>query len=234
MIPRTTTDFIKDLRRDLADAADVDDDGQPRDTLWSDDDLLSYLNSAAERLASDTLGLRKGFTFQVEAGNPRIPLPASKILDIYSAGWNVPDFGTKIHDLKWFDLGDSILTDDYGQILRVQPDYNTTGNPRYFTRDFEDDTLRLYPIPAVAGVMTVFAYVVPDQLFAGSVVPFRSNKDWDLLLLWAKNLAYRKQDADTVDLTRADAYRSEYLSTVLDRRSELDRITRDGGIMKPR
>lgn len=230
---RTADQFLEDFRSDLGDRADVDDAGQPRDTLWSDADLLRYLNSAAARLASDTLALRKTFSIPVEAGNPLLPFPYWRVIEFITAGFNSPMYGTQTYDLRQYDMDEGIWRDDYGVQIQIQPDYNTTGTPRHYTRDTDGNFMRLYPIPQVAGVFTAIAYVLPSPIQAGMPVPFQAQQDWDLLLLWAKNLAYRKQDADVLDLTRADAFRSEYLVTVVDRRCEIDRIMRNGGIIRP-
>lgn len=230
---RTSDQFIDDIRSDLADRPDIGEGGRERDTLWSDADLLRYLNSAAARLASDTLGLRKQFTIQVTAGTALLPFPYWQVLDFITAGFNSPAFGSSTYNLTQFDMNEGICRDDYGVMINVQPDYNTTGNPRYFTRDVDGTFMRLYPIPMVDGVFTALAYVLPTPIQAGMPVPFQAQQDWDLLLMWAKNMAYRKHDADTLDLDRADAFRAEYNSTVIDRRSEIDRIARDGGIIRP-
>lgn len=230
---RTTDHFIADLRSDLADQPDTEAGGE-FDTLWSNRDLLRYLNSAAARLASDTLALSRRFIFKVTARQPTYRFPFWQILDVHRATYTTPALGGGYIDIKQFDINDGYWTDDYGVQVQRSLDLTLEGTPRGFSRDFEPDQLRLYPMPHMDGDVEIYATVLPDILFAGMPVPFQAQQDWDLLLMWAKKMAYEKQDADTLDLSRAKAFESEYLRFMPDRRSEIDRIRRNNAILKPR
>lgn len=231
---RTTTDFLDDLRSDLADRPDVDDSGNARDTLWSDGDLLRYLNSAAARLATDTLGLRRRFEIPTSSLQPLYKFPYWQIIDIIQASFATPAIGGGDRDLTKFDIDEGIPYDDYGVQYFRTPDFTTVGVPRAYTRDWDDTFLRLFPIPQVDGVLTVHAYIVPDQIQDGMPIPFQAQEDWDLLLIWAKKLAYAKQDADVLDLTRSQAFDREYKLMMPDRRSSIDATRRNNAILRPR
>lgn len=230
----TAEDFLRDIRSDLADRADFDDDGQARDTLWSDSDLLRYLNSAATRLASDTLYLRRRSVIPTPAGGALFNFPMHKVIQFLSVGWRSPTYGRATRALKQFDIDEGLETDDYGVILYHTPDLEATGTPAWFTRDWDNKYMRIHPIPEVAGELEVIAIMYPDEIYAGMPLPFQSRADYDLLLLWAKHLAYSKHDADTIDLNRAAAYERQYELDVRERNSEVDRQRRDTGLLKPR
>jgi hypothetical protein len=227
----TVEEGIDAIRSDLFDKADVDDDGNARDTLWSDPELLRYFNSACARWASDTLALRRRFEFAVAADQALVRFPYSEILDELNINFVVPSLGRR-RTLVSFDLDDDIVMDDYGVQVAQTPDLDRRGTPTHYTRDYDNQFLRLWPIPIVAGTLSASAIVLPQQLYPGMPLPCSALQDFDLIALWVKKLAYAKQDADTLDLTRSMAFEAEYKRYVPDRRSEIDRNRRDGGVMK--
>lgn len=227
----TVEEGIEAIRSDLFDKADTDDAGNARDTLWSDTDLLRYFNSACARWASDTLALRRRFEFAVAADQALVRFPYSEILDELNVSFVVPSLGRR-RTLTIFDLDDTLVTDDYGAQLEVSPDLDQRGTPTHYTRDYDNQFMRLWPIPYVAGTLSASAIVLPQQLYPGMPLPCSSIQDFDLIALWVKKLAYAKQDADTLDLDRSLSFEREYKRDVLNRRSEIDRNRRDGGVMK--
>lgn len=227
----TVEEGIEALRSDLFDKADVDDDGNARDTLWSDADLLRYFNSACARWASDTLALRRRFEFAVAADQALVRFPYSEILDELSVSFVVPSLGRR-RTLRKFDLDDTLVADDYGTQVEITPDLDKRGMPTHYTRDYDNQFLRLWPVPFVASTLSATAIVLPQQLYPGMLLPCTSVQDFDLIALWVKKLAYAKQDADTLDLDRSVAFEREYKREVLNRRSEIDRTRRNGGVMK--
>lgn len=231
-MPYLVDQLIEDFRSDVADRADVDANGNARDTLWSDADVLRYANSAQTRLAADLLSVRKNFTITLEAGKANYRTPYV-LKEIVRARMTYPSTGTTGKLLDPFDLNDGFVEDDYGITYFTTRDLETrTGQPRYYTRDYDPAFLRLYPIPDDAGVLYVNASVEPQTLYPGMPLFFESREDIDLLLQWMKNLAYRKQDADVLDLTRADGFKREYLQAMPRRKADVDRDTRDGGVIR--
>lgn len=231
-MPYLVDQLIEDFRSDVADRADIDDTGTPRDTLWSDADILRYANHAVARLAADTIAIRKNFTLTLEAGKANYRTPYV-LKEIVRARMTYPSTGTTGRKLPIFDLDDGCIDDDYGLYYFTLEDLETkTGQPRGITRDYDPAFIRVYPTPDAAGSININASVEPQELYLGMPLPFESFDDRHLLQLWMKNLAYRKQDADVLDLTRADAYRTEYIATVKVRAAEIDRDTRDGGVIR--
>lgn len=227
----TVEQAIEALRSDLFDRADLDDDGNARDTLWSDTDLLRYFNSACARWASDTLALRRRFEFQVAADQALVRFPYSEILDDLAVTFSVPALGRR-RVLNKFDLDEPMWRSDYGIQVEEQFDIERVGTPTHYTRDYDNQFMRLYPIPTMAGVLSASAIVLPSQLYAGMPLPVNTMQDFDLVMLWSKKMAYAKQDADTLDLERSKAFEAEYNAYVLNRRSEIDRTRRDAGVMR--
>lgn len=229
---RTVDNLFERFRSDVYDHGDIDDDGIRRDTLWSDDDLLEYSNAAAARWASDTHAYRRRFEINVDAGSNRVRFPFSEILDELNVTFSIPGMGRR-RVLHKFDIDEGLTGDDYGQQIYTAPDLDAVGMPTHYTRDYDNQYLRLWKVPYMAGVMHAHAIALPPEMHAGMLVPFQSRLDVELVLLWMKKLAYAKQDADTLDLDRSLAFEAEYHRTVLDRASEIDRTRRDAGIMHP-
>lgn len=229
----TADQLIEDFRSDVFDRADVDDAGNARDTLWSDVDVLRYLNSAAARWASDTLALRRLFTANITAGNPLVSFPLDEMLDVITASF-VYDANSRPRKLDPFDIDEGVCTCDYGTFIHTVPDLAAEGTPTHFTRDYDNRYIRLWRVPQQDGVLTVHAHALPATIYAGAPLPFTAPADRDLVLMWMKKMAYEKQDADTFDLSRAKEFEQEYRRTMPYRKSEIDRLRRDGGIMRPR
>ena len=227
----TVEDAIDALRSDLFDKPDVDDDGVARDTLWTDPELLRYINSACARWASDTLALRRRFEFAVNADQALVRFPYSEILDDLNVSFVVASLGRR-RTLHKFDIDEGLVREDYGTLIEETPDLDRSGMPTHYTRDYDNQFLRLWPVPNIAGTVAATAIVLPQQLYPGMPLPCASLQDFDLISMWVKKMAYAKQDADTLDLTRSMAFEAEYKRYVLGRRSEIDRTRRDAGVMR--
>lgn len=228
----TVDQLIEDFRSDVWDRAVADGDDTPRDTLWSDTDVLRYINSACAQLASDTLALRRRFEIAVEAGQALVRFPLDEILDELVVSFAIPGLGRR-RALRQFDIDEGVRRDDYGSRVYVQPDLEAAGTPSHYTRDYDNTNLRLWPVPYLPGVLHAQAIVMPQPLHCGMPLPFSARKDLDLLLMWMKHLAYAKHDADVLDLERSKSFERDYHTYVALRRTEIDRLRRDHAIVKP-
>ena len=81
-----------------------------------------------------------------------------------------------------------------------------------------------------AGRLALSREAVARALASGE----KTRELWDLMLMWAKKMAYAKQDADTLDLARSQSFEAEYKRYMPDVRSNIDRLRRNNAIMKPR
>lgn len=229
----TVNKLIEDVRSDLFDKPDIDEDGVERDALWSYDDLLRYYNEAAAQLASDLLSLRRRFVVDVPVGQATVRFPFDQILDDLQVTFSVPGFGRR-RSLTKFDVEQGIAVDDYGLQVYTVPDLDAVGMPTHFSRDYEDGFMRLWRVPHVAGRLEAVAIASPPIAYGNVPLPFQHPKDRALLLMWMKKLAYEKHDADTLDLERARDFESQYKEGVRVRRPEIDRTRRNNAIMRPR
>lgn len=228
-------DLIRDFRSDVYDRADVDGGGVARDTLWSDADVLRYLNDAVAQWAADTLAYRRSFEIDLVPGQAVYQTPF-EIIEVVQASYRPLDGGRA--RLLWvFSQNDGYIQDDYGQMFYTVADLDTrTGLPRGISFDFEPMSVRLYPIPDTTALGSIFvnAVVYPEPLAPGMSLPTDNRQDRHLLLAWMKKLAYAKQDADTLDLARSREFENEYGALLQRRMYSYDRAVRNGGIIRPR
>lgn len=229
----TTDQFIDLFRSDVFDKADTDDAGNIRDVLWSDDDIISYLNRACARWAADTLALRRRFDIAFDAAQATAKFPYDLIIDDLAVSFVVPGLSVR-RTLKKFDIDSNVGScDDYGNdTITVAPDLDRQGMPTHYTRDYDDRMIRLYPVPNIAGTLSATATVFPQTLYIGMPLPCSAQADLDLIMMAVKKEAYAKQDADTYDLARSQAFDQEYRFNVTRRASLIDRQRRDVGILR--
>lgn len=234
-MPYTVDDLIRQFRSDVYDRPDVDGEGNPRDTLWSHEDVMHYLRTALSQWAKDTLAVRYNVTLDVTPGKARY-YAGREIIEIARAALVLgTDPAARPRPLAQFNLGDACYADDYGMVYLTTYDIeNRQGVPRAITRDYDPTYLRLFPIPTEAGFLHLNLVVYPPLAECGMPLPSDNMQDIHLLLLYMKHLAYAKQDADVQDLSRSAEYLQQYRALVRERMYTLDRERRGGGIIRPR
>lgn len=233
----TSDQMIEDFRSDVFDKA-KDADGNTRDTLWSDAEVLRYINTALARYAVDTLAFRQRFTIAFEGGKATAYFPVEILEEVrvdYTPTTTPPTPPYSTRTLTKFDIDEGVLKDDYGLRYITPIDMaNRTGSPRWYTRDYDPNFLRIYPISPEPGSMTIYASVVPMEVQEGMPTPITSFIDRDNVMCYVKYLAYAKQDADTLDLRRSAEFKAMYDEKAGERRDQLDRDRRRGGTVASR
>jgi hypothetical protein len=224
----TVTELITLFRQEVRDV--------PTPQLWSDDDIVRYINSALNELAMkadyfyDTASYA-GLRFI--ATDPLIPtttIPAletnvpstpdmSPILWIRRAKVSGQLSPLQVLTLDQVENGGAVV-DDYG--TQSLSNWETsTGTPQILITDMEDDKYRLAPIPTVDGTLDIIAFTRPRF-----VLSVASDSDWGAvcatelkglagikspdheqsLVLWMKRMAYLKDDADTYDVNQSERF----------------------------
>lgn len=228
-------DLICDFRSDVFDRPDIDEDGQARDTLWSHEDVMRYLNDAVAQWAADTLAYRRSMLVPLVTGQAIYSLPF-EVIEIVRAEHHYAD-GQRGRLLSVFNMQDGYLQDDYGLFYFTPFDLDRRSGPaRGVTLDTNPLQLRVYPVPdgVPPGAVHINAVVYPQQLVSGMPLPTNNRQDRHLWLLWMKKLAYAKQDADTLDLRRSKEFEAEYVALSTTRKYEHDRAARNGGVIQSR
>lgn len=230
MLAFSTDELALRFRSDVADPLEGGTTAADSECLWSDYDVYGYLTAACDQLAKDTEAFYKVIQRPVVANEPLIVIP-QQVHIIREAR-----LVTARVYLEPYNIDDRVpsLIDDYGTYSSGNMTvFNTVGQPRSYIQDYEPQRLRLVPIPAMDDTLEFQAVVtiaVPQQ--AGMPLPFRDTEDQLLLLKYMKYLAYQKQDADTLDLARADKFKKEYDDGSVERKYEYRRRRRQGGLIR--
>jgi hypothetical protein len=141
----TASELITLFRRQSEESAYTSDSDMPSAaSLWSNYQLIQFINQAQYEFAERTLCFKDGTTFllDVEADEPTLTID-ERILRIERAELITAD---RRLDLKTIEEFDQTGIDDYG--IRRSTSWRTrTGTPQFLITDITADTARLYPIP---------------------------------------------------------------------------------------
>lgn len=218
---------------------DVDDiDLDPADQsglLWSDADILHYLNVAQQEFVHDTLYLRKNLSLVVTAEEPLVVLP-ERVIELKSSKAYLSTAGVVINEVNRDDQ--LRHTDDYGATLVTNPfESMTPGRPYAFTLDMDERFIRLLPASATEDTLEITAYVEADELDDWNCsLDITRRRHQDMLLAGMKREAYLKSDADTYNREEAQLWAGifeQHKSGVFDerqKRQERPPTVRYGGI----
>lgn len=142
----TVNDMLTLFRRSAEDSAFYPDRNFPDSTsLWSNFELIQYLNEAQKIFAERTYIFKdsKSFKPAITAADPWVDLD-ERILKVERAELVSSEAILTIQTIE--DFQQSRYVDDYG-IRKVTSWESRTGTPQVVIRDIELDKLRLYPIP---------------------------------------------------------------------------------------
>lgn len=219
----------------LAFREDVHDDttyaaGDDSMCLWTDREIYRYMTVALDRVARDTQGLNELLRLPIVAGVgvvalPRHVLEINNVRDVLRNRALVPA-NTNTHGYG--------MTDDYGlRMYGHSSIHDSSGQPRAYIRDLQSRALNLVPVPNEAGELELQCTVTIDEMMETGVdLPFYESTDLDLALEYMKYLGYRKQDAETEDLTRSQAALTMYKGGVPARKAELNNYRRTPGAVR--
>jgi hypothetical protein len=156
---------------------------------WSDVEIRRWINEGVTDVARKTETVQTTTTIDVDAGDADHTLP-SNVLRVYRATYT-EDGNDHIYPLEYvdFNAADSIWWTD--QAI-------TEARPRMFTMWGYPPTLsaKLYPVPSVAGTLTVYYYSAPTPLSTSGMSDASSlvvpEAYIDLVLDYATYLALRR------------------------------------------
>jgi len=208
----TTDELAHRFRSDVADPLEgVDAEHPDSENLWKNWEVYSYMSDAVDATARETKGLLKTLRLPVVPDEPVVGLPRT-VIDIRDA---------------WLDSdGRQVAASNSHELLRYNH-VHSRGRPRHYARDRERKAVVLSPTPAVADTLVLQCSVIPGvPMLTGMPLPLLDRPDQLLVLSYMKYLAYAKQDADTLDLARSQAFLSEFTRNAQAREVELRRERR--------
>ena len=216
--------------RDEVDDVITDRDGGDFGCLWSNREAYGYMTEACDAVASRTDTKMRTLRIPFVADQATVRLPAY-VLDVRSMRHVERDSPVELKNANEPDYG---VADDYGlSRLGGTQLFGGSGLPHTAVRDYDNKALRLVPTPNVAGTLEVqCTTTISTPLESGMPLPLTDIKDQRLVLHYMKALAYRKQDAETEDLTRAREFHALYENGVEDRKVRLRNNRRAPGVVR--
>ncbi len=156
----TAKDLIVYFRRNAEDPSwSFDNSLVPINTMWSNYQLLQYIDLSLREFAERSWCFNDEFTITVTADDPEVNID-NRIIQIKRAKLNTANSVLSLADLENFSV--TQVVDDYG-FRRLSPSWETTtGTPRTLITDYKPGIARLYPIPTTADTITVNAYCYPE------------------------------------------------------------------------
>lgn len=209
-------DLIQQFRVEVADPL-VPGTGHSvpdEDSLWKDDELLGYLNEAQREVVRRTFALSIRKSFDVLANEAFVPLPddfmvprrarligARRVLQVRNAN----EMAESVHE-------------DYGATTLADWEEMGPSEPRVVVFDDSPGEARLVPEPADADTLEIHYYRWPAPIsYSSEALQLDYRLFQRPMLHWMKFLAYRKQDADALDLQRSQIFGAEF-------EREIDRV----------
>ena len=231
MIATTSDGLLLTFRYEVDDAVGYLTSGDGA-SLWKDSEIYGYMTEALDALLKDTDHKYRVLSLPVVAGDPLVALPR-RVLKIREARLVTAD--RSIRALNANAPGLVMSTMDYGMGTpeAVTSMFTNTGTPTVYVRDYDTGYLRLVPIPIVNDTMEIQCTVTIGEMLVAKVeLPTRDMEDLRLVLHYMKGLAYDKQDAETVDPTKAGRYMAMYKAGANERSVRLRSYRRSPGVVR--
>lgn len=227
----TVEDFIAQFRLDTDDPV-LDD---VNDALWSDDEIIRYVNLAQRAVAKTAEVLLDRSTaaitqYTVTASDPWITLDP-RVIKIRRATLVTAKRKLALKTLEQMDAGYS--SDDYGNSLSSSSMgwEDIVSTPTIGVTNMETNKFRLAPIPAEADTLqlVVVRYPVEEIITEGSPIEIVDDKSQLAMLDYMKYLGYQKHDADIRSEELADKFLLNFARKAADVKREHSRLHKPSG-----
>lgn len=211
----TFTESLSFFRSEMNDATEP--------YLWSDTDVLSYMDDAQKMFCRLTEGLEDARTASVTQ------------LDLVpdTEWYDLSPLILKIRSSYRTDTGRPVLTGNLEHLEELGIRFDgRTGVLKALIQGESKNQIRAYPIPIETVTVQLSVFRLP-------LLPIDTESDLDAsfeidaqhhrhLLLWMKHLAYDKQDAETIDRTKSKEFEARFRAYCADARVEQGRARRVG------
>lgn len=229
MLAFTTDEFAAVFRNEVDDPLEgVDASSPDSECLWKNAEIYRYMTSAADAVARAVEGIYKIVEITLVANQQAYTLPRN-VLHIREARLVTADRRLRPSNA---DVATRMRGDDYGELLNNQF-WSATGVPSCYVRDYRKNALLLSPIPTTADTLELqCTATVATPLAAAMPMPFMEVPDQELMLLYMCHLAYRKQDADVLDLKQSREYKTMFEEAATMRKELLESYRRTPGLVE--
>jgi len=165
--------------------------------FWSPEELLRWVNEAQRDIARRAEYLQDNQDIAVSDGDGEYTLP-SNLLRLTRVEF-VPTGQTQVYTLEFVDFSS---VDEYYGLNKTSEGY-----PDIFTVwGFPPSAkIQLYPVPSVAGTLTVYYYRTPTDIADNDTATLEIPDGWvDLVIIYVESLARRKDRDPMWQEVRAD------------------------------
>lgn len=185
--------------------------------LWTDEDILYYMNEALSRFVHDTLYLTETIELTVVADDAVVTLP-ERVISIRDDRGYLVERKQEIRDVAYSQASGG-FTDDYGYSIsgaRLDPLADMpSGRPRAYSADIDSHELRLFPPSDTDDTLRVNVYVEAAELEDfDAELPIKNPRHARMLLNGMKALAYEKQDAEVYDPKQANRFELQFAADI--------------------
>ena len=196
--------------------------------LWTNDEILEYLDEAQQRFVHDTRYLSTAVEVNVTAGTAFVALP-DNVIELRDDALRLDAYDTTIYE-RAMNLLNRSTVDDYGTSAAGPSPLDNTeeGRPRHFSLDPDNNRIHFYPVPDTDSTARFYAYVEADPLDAwDDPLSITNRRHIRMLLDGMKELAYAKQDAEVYDPNQVERYRARFMYSISQVNGERQRRRRD-------
>lgn len=208
----TAAEFMVILRRELGDPVRI----VPDDQLWTDTELLQYINESCYEFAR-----RTHYFADSSSSITSIPVVASN-------QWiDISDRILRVRRAKLMlarrplRVVDSVQMDDFGGNWDAD-----LGTPRMLMLGEEINRARFDRIPQVSDTLRIAVFKLPDALLTPANAIAVPEQYVRKLLPGVRSQAYGKQDADTFDANKALGLGNEFQGELTKIKRELLKLRR--------
>lgn len=194
--------------------------------LWTEDEVVTYLNDAYFMLARFLGGVPDATsavcTVAYAQAATNIPIDPSVIRIVRA--FRASD-GVEINVIENTDT--PLVRDGAGNLalLRVG---SSTGEIQYLVLGSDPQNAKLHPLPSTAGSVKLQLRRLPlVKLTPGTGTPVDVREEHHIhMIKWMKSMAYRKQDAETIDMDKAQLNEALFLQYCSQAVHEQERMRR--------
>lgn len=220
------------FRREVGDPLEGVSAAEPdSENLWKNEEIYGYLNEAQHRWAEDTLALQKVFTLAIPANERHVKLPA-QILNVRAV--QLTGNGQFLDERNLFETDANYR--DYGnEPRRFGPIIlnDAVRHPRYYSLDVRSGYITFDSTRDEADSVQIYASALPrTNVDSVGIVETSDPTDLRIILHYMKALAYAKQDADVLDLSRATEFENLYRREVVVRKVNFIQRRRRAGTVR--
>ena len=220
------SELLDIFRSDMDDTHDADEDA----SLWSEDEVYSYMNEAQREFFRRTDYFPAVDTgIVVTADDPLVAIPLEAYTQIRKVRLETDGRGVRLRN--YVEVNGSDLEDDYGVTFISGHWEDLTGTPSIIITDLVKDKGRLVPIPTANDTLEITGFKFPTNIITCNSTAFEITEEHYIrkLVYWMRKLAYEKHDSQTFNAALSKDFEDKFDSFILDAMSTIKKATRRVG-----